>query len=404
MKNIDRTTSRWPLSQKCGMRSPVLQQKANCMSCALCRFTIAILPLPILTPDAVSRYTKLIADSAMTLSNRPPTAPHAQRRISVNPFAAVLQDGDNDATPELVENLLPVHNSGTHMNEDKTEESDKDDDEDASQASQSSSNGRARPPRPSMAVMASNKNRLQQRRRRRSSARFLQLSKVTKAGTNAGDYDDDDEDEDDLGHTASTSSRNGTLQEMYQQAIRMNAENKINTTNSWNLHIIDQMDTLLSLNDIDNDSNNRRISQAPNQTIDGINAGIAKPPSETPSTRVNFTKASCTLDASVKIYSYRVDDVHLTSYKVLANLNRTQNSKSDKSTLQHSNDDHANGDDDDDDDEARSEKNQRKESNKASSGSTLESNMGMSTFSVDHIFNYTTLTFFIVVQFQPIST
>jgi hypothetical protein len=37
---------------------------------------------------------------------------------------------------------------------------------------------------------------------------------------------------------------------------------------------------------------------------------------------INFTKASCTLDASVKIYSYRVDDVHLTSYKVLANLNR----------------------------------------------------------------------------------
>ena len=36
--------------------------------------------------------------------------------------------------------------------------------------------------------------------------------------------------------------------------------------------------------------------------------------------RVIFTKASCTLDASVKsFYSYRVDDVHLTSYKVLAN-------------------------------------------------------------------------------------
>ena len=38
---------------------------------------------------------------------------------------------------------------------------------------------------------------------------------------------------------------------------------------------------------------------------------------------MNFTKASCTLDASVKIYSYRVDDVHLSSYRVLANLNRT---------------------------------------------------------------------------------
>ncbi len=336
----------------------------------------------------------------MTLSNRPPTAPQTQRRISVNPFAAVLQDGDNDATPEMVENLqpsLPVHNSGTHMNEDQTEESDKDDDDDddASQASQSSSNRRARPPRPSMGVMASKTNLLQQRRRRRSSARFLQLSKATKDGTNAGD---DDDDEDDLGHTASTSSQKGTLQEMYQQAIRMNAENKINTTNSWNFHIIDQMDTLLSLNNNDNDSSNRRNSQAPNQTMDGINAGPAKPRSETTSTRVNFTKASCTLDASVKIYSYRVDDVHLTSYKVLANLNRTQNSKSDKSTSHHSNGD------DNDDDEARKEKSQRKESNKASSGSTLETNMGMLTFDLDRSFNFTTLTFLIVVQFQPIST
>lgn len=42
---------------------------------------------------------------------------------------------------------------------------------------------------------------------------------------------------------------------------------------------------------------------------------------------MNFTKASCTLDASVKIYSYRVDDVHLSSYRVLANLNRTDSKK-----------------------------------------------------------------------------
>ena len=49
-----------------------------------------------------------------------------------------------------------------------------------------------------------------------------------------------------------------------------------------------------------------------------------------PSTGVNFTKASCSLDASVKIYSYRVDDVHLTSYKVLANLNRTETNQDKK--------------------------------------------------------------------------
>lgn len=45
--------------------------------------------------------------------------------------------------------------------------------------------------------------------------------------------------------------------------------------------------------------------------------------------RVNFAKASCTLDASVKIYSYRVDDVHLSSFRVLANLNRSDNKKDD---------------------------------------------------------------------------
>jgi Condensin complex subunit 2 len=35
-------------------------------------------------------------------------------------------------------------------------------------------------------------------------------------------------------------------------------------------------------------------------------------------------KASCTLDASIKIYSYRVDDTYATSYRVLENLNRTE--------------------------------------------------------------------------------
>lgn len=47
---------------------------------------------------------------------------------------------------------------------------------------------------------------------------------------------------------------------------------------------------------------------------------------------MNFTKASCTLDASVKIYSYRVDDVHLSSYRVLANLNRTDSNKGNAAT------------------------------------------------------------------------
>ena len=38
---------------------------------------------------------------------------------------------------------------------------------------------------------------------------------------------------------------------------------------------------------------------------------------------LNFQRASCTLDASVKIYSYRVDDTWTSSYRVLESLNRT---------------------------------------------------------------------------------
>jgi condensin complex subunit 2 len=37
---------------------------------------------------------------------------------------------------------------------------------------------------------------------------------------------------------------------------------------------------------------------------------------------VNFQKASCTIDASIKIYSNRVDDTWSTSYRILENLNR----------------------------------------------------------------------------------
>lgn len=40
--------------------------------------------------------------------------------------------------------------------------------------------------------------------------------------------------------------------------------------------------------------------------------------------QTNFQKASCTLDASVKIYGYRVDDTLYSSFRVLENLNRNE--------------------------------------------------------------------------------
>lgn len=86
------------------------------------------------------------------------------------------------------------------------------------------------------------------------------------------------------------------LADMYSQVIKLSTENKINAKNSWSLTLIDHMDRMLT------DTENGR-------------------------SRVNFTKASCTLDASIKIYSYRVDETAASTYRVLENLNRTGNDK-----------------------------------------------------------------------------
>lgn len=72
--------------------------------------------------------------------------------------------------------------------------------------------------------------------------------------------------------------------------IRLASENKISAKNSWSLDLIDNMGEMI-LND-------------------GGRRGV------------NFLKASCTIDASVKIYSYRVDDTWTSSIRILQNLSR----------------------------------------------------------------------------------
>lgn len=140
------------------------------------------------------------------------------------------------------------------------------------------------------------------RRRRRSSARFL----------NVGTEDDEKDDE-------PISSTN--LGEVYQNAVRMNAENRINAANSWNLNLIDHLDQFVSTSFASNGRAEDTGLRSIRDNLEKLSLGSDD------HAVVNFTKASCTLDASVKIYSYRVDDVHLTSYKVLANLNRTDTGK-----------------------------------------------------------------------------
>jgi condensin complex subunit 2 len=77
---------------------------------------------------------------------------------------------------------------------------------------------------------------------------------------------------------------------------------KINQKNSWSLDLIDHIDDVLQSNF---------------NSEEGSGVG-------------NFQAASCTLDASVKIYSYRVDSIHNETYRVLGDLSLTRNGKKSK--------------------------------------------------------------------------
>ncbi len=155
------------------------------------------------------------------------------------------------------------------------------------------------------------------KKRRRSSARFLRLSNRFDGHDN-GDHEADDDES--MMNAEQREEKQRKLGEMYRQAIRLNAENKINAGNSWGLNLIENIDKFLGDDDNDEEINDNIVIDADDHTNDSNDKDRFTNGKEK---RVNFTKASCTLDASVKIYSYRVDDVYLTSYKVLANLNRT---------------------------------------------------------------------------------
>lgn len=177
---------------------------------------------------------------------------------------------------------------------------------------------------------AKNKLQQQQRRRRRSSSRFLQLTsggEIDEDGdANGANGDGGRSPRADDGEDYTSSEHLG---EIYRQAIRMNAENKINAGNSWGFKLIENMDKFIVE---DSSSGNNGVGGGSGNSSprdDGRDDLMAarQMKSRDDKGRVNFAKASCTLDASVKIYSYRVDDVHLSSFRVLANLNRSDNKK-----------------------------------------------------------------------------
>ncbi|GLT94088.1 hypothetical protein SLE2022_118480 [Rubroshorea leprosula] len=79
--------------------------------------------------------------------------------------------------------------------------------------------------------------------------------------------------------------------ELFRNCIKLASENKINQKNTWELSLIDHLCDIIKVEE-END------------------------------TETNFQKASCTLEAGVKIYSLRVDSVHSEAYKVLGGISR----------------------------------------------------------------------------------
>lgn len=94
------------------------------------------------------------------------------------------------------------------------------------------------------------------------------------------------------GAPASRAFSPGELKNMLGQCLKMASENKITPQNTWALPLIEHLPELIR---------------------------------EEGGQQTNFQRASVTLDAGVKIYSYRVDSVHTETFKILGGLGRAAN-------------------------------------------------------------------------------
>nr|XP_006825955.1 PREDICTED: condensin complex subunit 2-like [Saccoglossus kowalevskii] len=157
--------------------------------------------------------------------------------------------------------------------------------------------------------------------------------------------------------TDTSTLSNVQVTEHYSNCIKLSAENKINAKNAFHLHLIDYMSDLIKKKEKD--------------------GGMT-----------NFQVASCTLDASAKIYAGRVDSIHADAYKMLGGLGRD----SDKRT---EGDGPGVGDDDDDDDlqKKKKHKRMRKKNTIETNLNNIKGNHLQMDFEVDPLFQQTSAEF-----------
>eukprot|EP00929_Paragymnodinium_shiwhaense_P017778 TRINITY_DN12751_c0_g1_i1.p1 TRINITY_DN12751_c0_g1~~TRINITY_DN12751_c0_g1_i1.p1 ORF type:complete len:769 (+),score=268.08 TRINITY_DN12751_c0_g1_i1:109-2415(+) len=119
----------------------------------------------------------------------------------------------------------------------------------------------------------------------------------------------------------------GNLGELYATCVQMVNENKISTKNAWSLQLIEHMDDIV---DSFMGGQKSKQKQKDDKAEKGRKSqgGQGKAPARTSSGTTEqeveehrFHEASCTIEASARIYAVRVDCVHTDTYRVLGGLN-----------------------------------------------------------------------------------
>lgn len=110
---------------------------------------------------------------------------------------------------------------------------------------------------------------------------------------------------------AMASIGSSSLGELYSKCVQMVNENKISTKNAFELPLIEHMDDI-----VDSFMGGKKAPKKEKEKVRKSSATAEEAEMES-----RFHEASCTIEASARIYACRVDCVHTDTYRVLGGLN-----------------------------------------------------------------------------------
>eukprot|EP00928_Gymnodinium_smaydae_P079221 TRINITY_DN63205_c0_g1_i1.p1 TRINITY_DN63205_c0_g1~~TRINITY_DN63205_c0_g1_i1.p1 ORF type:complete len:782 (-),score=230.73 TRINITY_DN63205_c0_g1_i1:132-2477(-) len=114
-----------------------------------------------------------------------------------------------------------------------------------------------------------------------------------------------------------------SLGELYTKCVQMVNENKISTKNAFDLKLIDHMDDIVDSFMGGSKQKSKAAESKPSGNSKSKQAqnGLTAPRAEEDEVEERrFLEASCTIEASARIYACRVDCVHTDTYRVLGGL------------------------------------------------------------------------------------